>query len=74
MDKATEDQIRKDAHDIIQAKLKEIYALRSECEALARESGVEFHFSAAYGMGGWFDPEDDSDESDNGWRASSRSC
>lgn len=45
------------------------YAALKEAEKLSLESGIEFNFSPAYGMGGYFDPE-----SEDGWRSSSQDC
>ena len=40
----------------------------NEAESFADQHGLEFHFSPAYGMGGWYDGKEGQ------WNASSESC
>jgi hypothetical protein len=46
----------------------EAYSAINEAESLADEHGLDFSFSPAYGMGGWYDGEDQC------WNPSSQSC
>lgn len=65
--------------------LQEIYKLVNQAQglidqavAIADEYGVGFDVNiGGYGMGGWYDPHDHTDQwgNDNqGWHASSQSC
>lgn len=73
---------RKEANAKISKKLAEATALIRECEAIADEFGVEFHWDGPeYGMGGYYTPDfEHSDEEswynsdETGWQASSHSC
>lgn len=67
------------------AKIKELTdeAMKKvrEAQKIADETNVCFSFSVAYGMGGWYDPENKRDnayyeDEDNeaGWNPSSQSC
>lgn len=61
----------------ISEKMKQVYALISECENLADQTGVDFSMDVAYGMGGYYvgKNSEDWDESDTGrWNPSSQSC
>lgn len=60
---------RQDANARIAAKLKEASALVKECEAIAKEFGVDFESPiGAYGMGGNFDG------ASGEWNSSSSNC
>lgn len=50
------------------------YAALEEAEQLASESGEGFGFYPTYGMGGYFDPEEENDQTGNNWFPSSLSC
>ncbi len=54
--------------------VKEAYAKITEAEELSEQSGLEFYFSPAYGMGGTYYPENNAWEVSPGWSASSQSC
>jgi hypothetical protein len=75
----------KDAQALISEKTKAAYALINEAEAIADKYRLSFGFMVSYGMGGSYvgDPEERADdyeygeydqESDDGWRPSSRGC
>ncbi len=63
-------------------KVAEAYAALDAAKVIANEHGLEFSFSPAYGMGGYYtgkdehwDGSDDDDwESSYGWSPSSQSC
>lgn len=63
---------------LIQEKIQEAQHLVWEAEALADEHKVPFSMNlGSYGMGGYYDPDNQQDEwgNDNGgWHASSQSC
>lgn len=50
------------------------YAALAEAERLATETGESFQFSPAYGMGGYFDPEDEDEDTGGHWFPSSLGC
>lgn len=70
--------IRKEASAKIASKLRQVDELIAECVAIADETGVTFDVNVGgYGMGGTYDPHDQTDQwgNDNyGWHASSQSC
>lgn len=53
---------------VVQEKANKILGLVRELEKEAKEKGVGFDFSVAYGMGGWFS------EDDYEWHSSSANC
>lgn len=65
-----------DARKLIDEKVSEAYAALSEAQAIADAHKLGFHFSPAYGMGGWYsgDSEERGEYSDDGWAPSSQSC
>lgn len=69
---------KKEANQKISVLLAEARAKLNEAAEIARTAGTSFSWSGpAYGMGGYFDPEDTKDEwgeETNGWQASSHSC
>jgi hypothetical protein len=61
----------------IAEKIAEALKLIKECEKLADETGVEFGWDLAYGMGGYYLPEshpDAKETGESGWMSSSRNC
>lgn len=68
MDEQTLEDIQSDAARIISEKIRQINLMLKECEKLATETGIGFEFSPVYGMGGYFDPEQQE------WLPSSQSC
>ena len=50
------------------------YAALAEAEQLALESGESFGFHPAYGMGGYFDPEEENEYTGDNWFPSSLGC
>ena len=62
----------------LSALIKQAEAKLDEAVEFARENGLSFHWNGpAYGMGGYFDPEETKDEwgeDTGGWAASSQSC
>jgi hypothetical protein len=64
---------KQEASVLISEKVAAAEALISECEVLAREYGVGFSMSVAYGMGGTFYPTD-SVWQQAGWNSSSMGC
>lgn len=62
----------------ISEKVKEAEAALSVAEGLAEEHGIEFSFSPAYGMGGYFQDKNQWSESNSnpdwGWESSSANC
>lgn len=65
-----------DARKLMDEKVSEAYAALSVAQAIADAHKLAFHFSPAYGMGGWYsgDPNDRGEYSDDGWMPSSQSC
>ncbi len=55
--------------------VEEAYAALKKCEAFADKYHLEFSWSPAYGMGGWYygDPAE-REYPEDGWRSSSASC
>jgi hypothetical protein len=49
---------KQEANKVIAEKLSQAQALIRECEAIADETGVGFSWNLAYGMGGWYNPDD----------------
>lgn len=76
------DAERQAASTEISKLVNEAKKLIRKAEKLATENRVDFSFSIAYGMGGYFDGGEDYDPEDydedyvheTGWRASSQSC
>lgn len=55
--------------------VSEAYAALSRAEKIADELEIEFEFSPAYGMGGWYCPASCVQDPDEvGWNPSSHSC
>jgi hypothetical protein len=50
------------------------YAALAEAEQLALESGEGFGFHPTYGMGGYFDPEEENEYTGDNWFPSSLGC
>ena len=50
------------------------YAALAAAEDLALETGEGFNFSQAYGMGGYFDPEEENEYTGDNWFPSSLGC
>jgi len=74
-DKMTNEEAAK----AISEKVSEAYAAINAAESIADEYKLDFNFSVAYGMGGYYngDPEDrddDDDEMNDGWSPSSQGC
>lgn len=70
----------KEAAVVIASKVAQIQLLLNECEVIADENNVYFHFDVAgYGMGGSYYGEanrqpDEYGQEATGWRASSQNC
>lgn len=66
------------AKALIREKLDAANKALEEAATIAREHNTSFSWSGpTYGMGGYFDPESDTDqwgEPTDGWLASSNSC
>ena len=73
MSEFTEEQL-KEASKKISECVSEAYAALERAEAIADEFSVGFSFSPAYGMGGYYDPEQISEYSEEHWHASSHNC
>ena len=70
---------QKQAEKDIEAKTAAAMKLIREAQKIADKHTVEFSFSVAYGMGGWYYPKghefrDDEYDDDDGWSSSSASC
>lgn len=68
MDEETLENIQSDTARLISEKLGQAYALIEECEVLAAEAGIGFRFNHVWGMGGYYNGEDEE------WLPSSQSC
>ena len=74
------DMTKEDAARVIAEKTNAAMALVREAEEIAKEHKLDFHFDVAYGMGGWYNGDEDWDDSDcydnedRGWNPSSQSC
>lgn len=73
------DMTKEEAAKLIDDKTTEAMNLIREAEAIADQYKLDFSFSVAYGMGGWYygDPEDrdtEYDDEPDGWCPSSQSC
>lgn len=72
----TEEQ--KKALEEIRSRLDQIEDLYLQCEEIAIDKGVSFHYSgpAGYGDGGYFDPDGKNywDDEVQMWKSSSQSC
>lgn len=73
----------KEAENLLDEKLAQIYKLLDECKKIANENDTCFHFKPAYGMGGeYLSPKEmvncgyknDSHPVYEGWLASSNFC
>lgn len=67
---------REEARQEIQQLVESAYASINLAVALADEHTIEFDFSVAYGMGGYYYPEgsDGARYDGSGWQSSSSSC
>lgn len=74
-EKFTEAEVR-EAQSQISKHVSAAYAELDKAKALADKYKLDFHFSPAYGMGGYYngDPDERSEYSEDGWRPSSQSC
>ena len=59
--------------DLIEA-VQKIYDAIEEAEKISLETGEDFGLSVEYGMGGYFDPTEENDETGSHWFPSSLSC
>lgn len=50
------------------------YEALQEAERIADETGEVFSFSPVYGMGGFYDPEEENEDTGNNWYPSSIGC
>ncbi len=50
------------------------YEALNEAERLADETGEGFSFSPCYGMGGFYDPEEEDEDTGSHWYPSSMGC
>lgn len=50
------------------------YAALQEAQHLAEETGEGFRFSPEYGMGGYYDPEEENEYTESHWYPSSLGC
>lgn len=64
----SESELQDLTEEIIQQRITLIYTLLKECEDLAKEASIEFHFRPAIHMGGWYSGMDEK------WIPSSRTC
>jgi len=69
----TEKLTKEQASALIASKLELAYELIAECESIAEENKIDFKFSVAYGMGGWY-MGSVNDDDENGWNPSSQNC
>lgn len=58
----------------VQEAVTAAYAALEEAERLAEETGEGFRFSPEYGMGGYYDPEDENEYTGSHWFPSSIGC
>lgn len=69
---------QQEAAKAISDLIKQAQDLVYQAEAIADENGVSFSMNlGSYGMGGYYDPDDQEDQYGNdngGWHASSQSC
>lgn len=50
------------------------YEALQEAERIADETGEGFNFSPVYGMGGYYDPGEENEYTENSWFPSSLGC
>lgn len=80
---------KKEHYEKLAELVKEAYAALNVAEAYADEHALSFSFKPAYGMGGWYYPQNLTSEqitkfkedegwypsnTDDGWKSSSSSC
>lgn len=58
----------------VQEAVAAAYEALNEAERLADESGEGFRFSPEYGMGGYFNPEEENEYTGSNWFPSSLGC
>ena len=58
----------------LQEAVKKIYEAVAEAESISNETGESFSLDIVWGMGGYYDPEDINEYTDNHWFPSSASC
>lgn len=63
----------KNASALIAEQLQIAHDAIDEAKKISDESGVDFSFDLAYGMGGWYQPKAD-EYTEAGWQPSSMSC
>ena len=73
MSEFTKEQL-KEASEKISECVSEAYAALERAEAIADEFNVGFSFSPFYGGGGYYNPEETSEYSEDHWHSSSHSC
>lgn len=54
--------------------VQKIYDAIEEAEKISLETGVDFGLDVEYGMGGYFDPNEENEVTGSHWFASSLSC
>ena len=58
----------------VEEAVKAAYEALAEAEQLADETGKGFRFSPEYGIGGYYDPEDENENTGTNRHPSSLSC
>lgn len=58
----------------VQEAVSAAYEALQEAEQLADETGEGFRFSPCYGMGGYYEPGEENEYTDNAWFPSSLGC
>lgn len=58
----------------VEEAVKAAHEALAEAEALADETGKGFPFSVEYGMGGYYDPEEENEYTGTHWHPSSVGC
>lgn len=58
----------------IEEAVKAAHDALAEAERLADETGRGFNFNVVYGMGGYYDPEEENENTGTHWYPSSQSC
>ena len=58
----------------LEEAVQAIYDAVGKAEEISLETGESFSLDIAYGMGGYFDPEDENEYDESHWFPSSQSC
>lgn len=58
----------------LQEAVKKIYEAVAEAESISNETGESFYLEIEYGMGGYYDPDNENDYCESHWFPSSTSC